>query len=831
MRSFSLFRRCASPQAVHSPPVKYHFRLRRPWRLRRPDLSPFVRALSLAGLILALCLALSGSGLAQTSSTELLPSFGSFLNPEPMPGLEGRDWRLTASEVRYDQALDIVEAEGDVLIKSRDEYLKADFARYYRSTGWVFLSGNVEGRQGPYYLEAEQAEIDLTNEVGWLNNGKIYSEDPLLTIAGERIRRTGPNTYEFEEARVTACEGVRPAWALDVSQVDVTAEDVAVLKHPRLKVLGVPLLYFPYLSVSTVTKRKTGLLFPGFGSSSRLGGFYRQPIYVNINPENDVTLYESLFSKRGFQQGVEWRSTPDVDTDLTLLADWIRDSETAETEAEESTEFSGDGLARPNTHRYWLRGKYDGHLPSPLWKVKADIDYVSDQNYLREFDIGELQFDTVRNNLLERFGRDMDVKDSLQRTSGVLISREYDDASVHFGATYTQNLEYMNNNEDPSEDPTVQRLPEISAFAFRQTLANLNTGPLLALEGEADSSLTYLWRRYGDTAVRLDATPRLALPMEFGPVSVIPTAGVRQTVWAVNKKNGDIDSQAESLEGRLIPEAGIQFFSEFQRVYSLGAPLSASEDNVGNSVWTRLKHSVQPRLTYALVGGADQEDLPDLDKVDRSESMHELRYSLENVLSRKRSWVDFSRNEGNILTPQEQADYQEFLRIRLQQAFSFEETGRNEDLDEYPRMPLSDILFEVISSPGKYISLISRTYLSVYGEGVTEHEHSAMLSWPDRGWFSATFDFLNPTNRYTMRDERRLSSLTLRSEFSLARDWLVHGAYRYDFHNEDILERTIGITYRHYCYDLGFEYTDDGEETRFTFRFALLGLSSPSFGF
>ena len=790
-------------------------------------MSTSCRFLRLALCLLAAAFVLASSG-ARAQPLPNMSAFGQLLKPAETPSPEDRPWRLTADAMDYDQAADIVEAEGNVLLKSGDEYLKADFARYFRTSGWVFLRGNVEGRQGAHYVEAEEAEIDLVNEVGWLINGRIITEQPMLFLSGDRIRQTGRGTYEFDEATLTACEGGTPAWSMKFSEAKVTAEDEARLYHPRMKVLGVPVLYFPYLSVSTITKRKTGLLFPEFGSSTRLGAFYRQPIFVNINPENDVTLYENLYSRRGIMQGVEWRSTPDADSNLLLQGEWLWDREDGE-----PSDLDADALERPNEQRYWLRGKYDGHLPDARWRVKADVDLVSDQNYLREFDSGFMPFDVVNQTFLNTFGRDLQVESDLTRTSGVLLSREFEKTGLHIGASYTQNLNYMNGNRDPNKDPTVQALPDITAFAFRQALTD-SAGPVLGLEWQGEASLGYLWRAYGDSAVRLNATPELSLPVALGPVSIIPSAGVNQTVWAV-RKDPDLDSDADTLESRTVPVASVTAFTEFQRVYGLADPLKAELENAGQSVWTKLRHSIQPRLTYTYAADVNQGSLPNLDpdpdSRDRLEAASELRYGIENVFTFKRSSVALRRQDGNVLTPVQGENYREFLRIRLEHGYDFREAQRNDELDEFPRQPFSEVLAEVIAIPSQHLWLESRTYMSVYGDGIAEHEHGAIFVWPARGQVSVFFDFLSAAQRFDRRLENKLSNLKLSFSFNMLRDLVLFGRYERDLENEIMLERALGLTYRHHCFDLGFEYSDDGTDTSFAVRVNLLGLSSPSFSF
>ena len=93
-------------------------------------------------------------------------------------------WTLNAdSVVSLDDGV-IVEASGNVLLQRGEDYLKADFARYYTTTNWIFIQGNVEARMGRDMLNAAEAEFDLTSRTGWLKDGSIFIAGPHMYVTG-----------------------------------------------------------------------------------------------------------------------------------------------------------------------------------------------------------------------------------------------------------------------------------------------------------------------------------------------------------------------------------------------------------------------------------------------------------------------------------------------------------------------------------------------------------------------------------------------------------------------------------------------------------------------
>ena len=96
-------------------------------------------------------------------------------------------WSLNADRlVSLDDGV-IVEASGGVLLQRGEDYVKADFARYYTTTKWIFIKGDVEARMGRDMLSASEAEFDLESRTGWLKDGSIFIAGPHMYVSGEKV--------------------------------------------------------------------------------------------------------------------------------------------------------------------------------------------------------------------------------------------------------------------------------------------------------------------------------------------------------------------------------------------------------------------------------------------------------------------------------------------------------------------------------------------------------------------------------------------------------------------------------------------------------------------
>jgi LPS-assembly protein len=76
---------------------------------------------------------------------------------------------------------------------------------------------------------------------------------------------------------------------------------VATARGVKLRFMGVPILYTPYLSFPLNDGRKSGFLTPSFADRDRTGLDISVPYYLNLAPNYDLTLEPRYMSKRGTQ--------------------------------------------------------------------------------------------------------------------------------------------------------------------------------------------------------------------------------------------------------------------------------------------------------------------------------------------------------------------------------------------------------------------------------------------------------------------------------------------------------------------------------------------------
>jgi len=732
---------------------------------------------------------------------------------------EPQSWRLLADKTAASHDNQYIEAFGNVVLDRGADYIRADYARYYQSTKWVFLKGNVEAKFQGDFLKADEAEFDLNTNTGWLKDGQVFMQEPHMYFEGAILKKTGPDTYEFREATVTVCDGERPAWSIKTSRGDITVDGYAHLWAPRFQVLDQPLLFAPYAVIPVKTKRQSGFLLPEIGTSERLGITYDQPYYQVIDEEQDVTLYSHLMSKKGLMLGAEYRMVPDIHTKGIWKLDYLYDQET------ESMSLYSDNqnMERMNQNRWWARGKFDGYLGEPDWNFKLDLDLASDQDYLREFSRGYSGFKKSRKDFLQYFGRDIEDSDSDLRINRALLSRNWAHVGFQGLVEYTQNLEYGSNNllsdRDKADDPTLQRLPELNLHLYQ---TQFSASPLTM---EGSSQLASFRREYGTTGTRFDIHPIAGFPLHFEYGSIIPKAGLRGTSYFVDRYEGDDDDVAtdKSTQSRFLPDFSTSAYTEFSRIFTLK---DESELKAGteSATWLKLKHAMQPRLAYTYLPYSDQDNYPYFDEIDRLEAKNELKYSLTNVFTCKTGRLQPSPEEQGRTGLQ--LDYFDLARLRFEQAYSIREENRNDDVDEYPNRPFSDVLTDLTTRLSPWLYLNNKTWISPYEGSVTEHEHTLSVHYEDVFYASFGLDFLEEIDEYLRQEQERQRIASFGGGVALNQQWSAAILYRVDYEASTDLEKELTLRYDHQCFTAETVWSQTDEDKRFEFRIILAQLGS-----
>ena len=736
-------------------------------------------------------------------------------------------WQLTADQVTSLNDAEVLEARGNVTLRRGADYLKADFARYYITTKWVFLQGNVEAMMGKDTLKAREAEFDLRSRVGWLKKGEVFMDGPHIYFAGDRINKHYGDVYTFKEAKVTACDDDVPAWSITADEAVVEIDGYAQLWRSKFQLKDTAVMYMPWLIVPAKRERQSGFLTPEFGRNNRVGAYINVPYFWAIDQKSDLTVNEYFMEKRGLMQGIQYRAAPSANEFIWLRADYLSDGQRITSDSHDPVNDE-DGLVRTNTNRYWLRGMVDLELPgAPNWKLRGDLDYVSDQNYLHEFKNGMSGFRSSQEELFDIFRRDLRERDN-ERKSAMVLLRDWDRFSVALSAAYIQDQTLGNGNRIRSSDTTVQQGPSLAGYLYQGQIIQ---GFPLELSASADAS--YMYRRKGTRGSRYEITPVLTLPLTSEYGSFIATAGVRQAIYRTDQYFRSPDGKTrETGDNQTVPHYSLSGSTEFFRVFNLASdPLTATEKNIGKSEWTALRHSIQPRLTYRYIPLEDQERNPRYSSEDRILPKDELVYSISTVVTRKRESVTAkaapdASGKGVRPQPSLATDYLDVLRLTVEQGYDFREASRRDERERYPRRPYSDIKAEIHAAWDERFTLINRTFWSAYTNKINRQDHGIRFNLPGWGSLYTGLDYRRAIREYTREREDAISSFVLRGSLTSLGPLSLNFGYRRDYEKGKDVERSLELVYNHQCFQLIGRALSEAGEVDYQLMFVLSGLGS-----
>ncbi len=696
-------------------------------------------------------------------------------------------WDITADEVNYDSKTRVYRADGNVIIQKNNKRLAADRVVFDNTTMKASASGNVIMTTGEDVITADALDLNLSTETGTLYNGQIFVKDNHFYIKGNTIEKTGEYTYRADKASVTSCKGDSPDWKITGRNLKVTIEGYGSVTHAALWARKMPVLYSPYLLFPVKTKRQTGLLAPGFGSSDRKGYEFIQPLFWAINESSDATFYAHYMSKRGEKLGVEYRYVLDDNSKGTLMVDGFTDDKTDDGTSESRYGYADDAYTRTNTDRYWFRMKQNQDLFSGF-TARLDLDIVSDQDYLKEFNEGYTGFSKSRDYFESAFNRDLDPYEETTRLNQLNISRTWSAYSLN---TYAQWNDNVANRRWAEDDDTVQKLPRIDFDGSRQEISGSNVYHSL------ESEYTYFYREDGDKGHRIDLHPSFFYPMKFkNYFSLEPSVGLRETTWRMDTNTDTV------LKDRYIS----------REIYDVEVDLSTEVSKVFNAKAfhiDKIRHAVKPGLTYSFIPNQDQSDLPDFDdELDVISPENLITWSLTNTFT-SRSKPASNRSNGKGSNPPTY-HYNRFCRIYLEQSYDI--TKHRDDDPE----PFSDITGELDFNIGSYLTIDSDAKWDPYDERFNAHNVQLSLKSKRGDVLSAEHRYEKDTTESVVGTLKTVITDRLTAKFGYERNLLT----------EKDITKSVGVLYKAGCWSLDLSFAKEESDEKIAFTITLFGIGA-----
>lgn len=425
---------------------------------------------------------------------------------------------LDADNIYVDREENTVTAEGNVEAKYEGRVLRADRLVYDRDTDRVRATGNiiiidVDGSE----TYANEIETDSNLADGYAIGFSTRTAEGGVAVAESAVT-TASGYRALEKIVYTSCEicdeNDRPTWALRARRAVMDEESQMMsYRDAVMEIAGIPVFYLPYFAhPDPGSERRSGLLPPDFGTSSKLGVFYQQPYYWAISPYSDLTvspkvmanvnpLVEARFRKRF------WSGNVLINTSVTRESEFDSDGEKFG-----DTEWRGHIFAE------------GGFQIRPGWNWGFAVEEVSDDLYTRRYDIeGEYQ--------------DRGLYAGQPR---YLLNQLYTQAQGQDWYFDSALLTFKTNRNNDTDD----RLPRALPMGFAEKLYDYGSYGTLALSG----STAILERELGVDSYRasggLDWDANRVLP---GGVLLNPFAEARYDYYQLENTLSGVDEVSRGV--------------------------------------------------------------------------------------------------------------------------------------------------------------------------------------------------------------------------------------------------------------------------------------------
>jgi LPS-assembly protein len=484
---------------------------------------------------------------------------------------------VKADKLDYDRTNDIYVAEGHVKVEQNDTRIEADRLTLNNRTGEATAEGNVYLHEKGDTVRAQKLQVNINTKSGFIYKGDLFMSKENLHFTGEKIERLSETEYRIEKGTFTTCD--EGEWYLKADEISLDLDRYATGRGVSFNMVGLPVFYTPYLLFPV--RRQTGLLIPEVGFSSSEGFLMKNFFFWAISDFQDMTFYSDYRARHGHGSAVEYRYVNSRDSSGIFFYNYFNTFD----------RYYGDRYGEraltdslPPDARWLLSYQHHEEIAEDL-SVRADINLVSDDAYFRDLE------------------KSLELRSRPYLDSNLFYVERWNTASLYLLGQYAIDLTKRGN------ETTIQKMPELRYTIFEEKIA----GPLhVNLEGSA----TNFTRQSGNNVMRADFNPRLSAVFGNAGVTFTPRLGARATYYDRST------SSSEPVE-RKYYYAGADLNARLSRIYGRD----------GEAGFGRIRHSIEPGISYSYLPRFEQTNIPQLDAIDTILSQNIVAVSIINRLT------------------------------------------------------------------------------------------------------------------------------------------------------------------------------------------------------
>ena len=439
----------------------------------------------------------------------------------------------------------------------------------------AYLEGDIVMSQGPNMVRASRVYYNFLHDratiLGAIIRTSLIDRGIPLYMRADEIRQLSRSHYTASDARLTTSEFYTPHYHVGAARVELSNLTPADspnrqgglkagsfrIRHATLNIGGVPIGYWPFIQ-GTVDSSETAIKSVRTGYSDDFGIEFETDwqLFSLLGYETpdgvDATLSLDYFSARGPGIGADARYRRDQyfgDFRSYILTDSDEDYLGRERESISRKDLRGRVLLR---HRQYLRDD---------WQLSLELSYISDKGFLEEYFESEFDHDKEQETLLH-------------------LKKQHD----HWAFVATVQGRPMDFTTQ------TERLPELGYYIIGEPTPG---GGVWYSENRAGfvrfrpaeptfRELLREGRTAGSGSVgRIDSRQEISLPIDVGPLRLVPFFVARGTVWD--------DSPTQGGVARIFGTYGIRGSMYLSRTYPAATSSLFDLDGV--------RHIIKPDVT------------------------------------------------------------------------------------------------------------------------------------------------------------------------------------------------------------------------------------------
>ncbi len=519
------------------------------------------------------------------------------------------DHVLHADTLTYDHATDIVTVGGHVELTGgiNDEHIEASHGTYdlRNQTGRFF---DVHGSVGLFRTPAEPT-LPATNSGILTANASHtagYQTANPFVFEGRMVEKTGPTDYTIYNGAVTSCLLPHPDWQLFAGRIALTSGRAKAV-NSTFKLLGVPLLFLPYVTHPVDTQqRQSGLLIPvlGYSSASKDTGSkgitVGEQLYLALGRSADLTIGTLYYSLRGFSENGTFRYHGAGDDLFNAHFSALQDRGFTNQEGVYANQGGVDVTSS-------FRRRFTPHL-----RAVGDAEYLSSYIYREAF----------TENFNQAVSTDItSILYLMEQKNGFALDARFD---------RYEGLKVVQTSVNPSEEVKIYHAPSIDFTGLDRRIPGT---PFLWSVTASTAGLKRSEPNFATAGLtwRLDLRPEISLPLHFDGWNVLPSVAVRETLYSRSRQTpyGNNAVPVQLKQGLNRADADIRVDIRppvIERTFDIPKRWQ-------NLFGDQVRHTIEPDITYRNIHGIDNFlNVLRFDDVDLASDTDEIQYGVTQHL-------------------------------------------------------------------------------------------------------------------------------------------------------------------------------------------------------